>query len=1306
MNITVLEKLIEKNPKEAERLIIKWESFIASHPEAEYLPDEALKEKGFTDDLIDGKTLTKMYPEKTLVRHEKRQEQEIQQFSSFLPKGIFDIPLLAATYFIDPEVMQLDRRYQGIVRQKKKQWKKDNPGKDFNSQEGLDFLYGSMDGTIPSRLHQETEEEFRRLHPKKAEKYDKKKENLYKDANFDPSVKYHETIIDEHVQARYALLKKKDSKTKLEDVRKQIEEHSWERFVNDHPEKAKEYAEEHEGIKKAYTKVAIGKTLDEYQKTTGKEIKYVEKSHKPEDIRVEEATKEIESIKQPSPLHLQSPIEPVLPGITIISPQGKPLFNTPSDINSPSGLVNTQGRPISSNSTPPLQQSSVGPSQAVHKSNVSIPLTRKSARGLLSKGVDKTNKIASSIGRGALKRFALMNPWILGGILGTILFLVFIIVLFDVAQNGSIFQPGPKTIDAEVDISQCKFYRQGDGPNTEYSFGNPLMAAIIVSIAKNTNIGVPPSLIAAIMRVETPSAVSGTDPTYLKNDFDKHTSGVAYGVMQFTPGTFSDVFKNNKVDLDTYFRIKNVDAAYDIEQEQYTSRAPGTADNTLEIYSITDSIIAAYFKVKNDKVSINGSGPWDEDTIRKIIALYYAGDANKSTNYGNNNEYNYGDDVWKSVSECQKLQKNKSSSNKFIGVTIPNLATKEPERIDHILSYLSNSCGINTVRMLLPFDKFDNQNKQKVLEVLEMGTKYHIKFIIPFADYSNIPNNLINVNPNQDPSSWYKDGYNKQYRKHAENILSFLKENPSIYAWELANGPHCNTKESCINEYGNWTRAMANTIKQIDATHLISIGNAANNNNNLGDNPEKNGAINEQYEKNNSFQHITALSGHYYSNLFSQQKPFMLKDIEIAKKLNKPFYVGEAGFLCGTQDCKSATTENEETRARLVKQELNDLFNAGATGFILRQYADRKDDPIEADEFSFFEGDPICSITKEVARTLLPETTVSGWPTNGSIQQGPQGGTSHNDIYKSSRAESVDLANASSPPVYATLEGIVKTVRFCGTIDDCKKDKVGDGNGNYVDLTNEKGTFTIKYAHLNSIKVKEGDRVNQSTEIGVMGTTGRSDGIHLHYEFLGIPLAPPNIPEAIVPANCDPDKPFYINCSPVSVSRTVSAQPQPTEKKYWFVLHRKSKTEELFQGIPGDKTSSTVIKTYKVNPGVDGKYPTPLHSLLNEPYWIITAKSTSGNESLYGPYFLALNVPYKTPYNGPRPYIECGTNNNEQCDWKTEGQFGLHGTGDTPGRLTDEGSGGCVRHSNEDIVDVYNKIGSIEEPIRYYIENN
>ncbi|HLG28349.1 MAG TPA: M23 family metallopeptidase, partial [Paenisporosarcina sp.] len=53
--------------------------------------------------------------------------------------------------------------------------------------------------------------------------------------------------------------------------------------------------------------------------------------------------------------------------------------------------------------------------------------------------------------------------------------------------------------------------------------------------------------------------------------------------------------------------------------------------------------------------------------------------------------------------------------------------------------------------------------------------------------------------------------------------------------------------------------------------------------------------------------------------------------------------------------------------------------------------------------------------------------------------------------------------------------------------------------GNKVIVDHKNGLQTT-YAHLASINVQNGQTVSSGTKLGIMGSTGRSTGIHLHFE--------------------------------------------------------------------------------------------------------------------------------------------------------------------------------------------------------------
>lgn len=99
------------------------------------------------------------------------------------------------------------------------------------------------------------------------------------------------------------------------------------------------------------------------------------------------------------------------------------------------------------------------------------------------------------------------------------------------------------------------------------------------------------------------------------------------------------------------------------------------------------------------------------------------------------------------------------------------------------------------------------------------------------------------------------------------------------------------------------------------------------------------------------------------------------------------------------------------------------------------------------------------------------------WPAGGRVTQYPV--WYHN---------AVDIANNSAPGIAAADSGLVSLVEY-----------LRYGYGYHVLIDHGNGLSTL-YAHLSDIYVKPGDRVGRGQIIGKMGSTGRSSGIHLHFE--------------------------------------------------------------------------------------------------------------------------------------------------------------------------------------------------------------
>ena len=87
----------------------------------------------------------------------------------------------------------------------------------------------------------------------------------------------------------------------------------------------------------------------------------------------------------------------------------------------------------------------------------------------------------------------------------------------------------------------------------------------------------------------------------------------------------------------------------------------------------------------------------------------------------------------------------------------------------------------------------------------------------------------------------------------------------------------------------------------------------------------------------------------------------------------------------------------------------------------------------------------------------------------------------------------IDLAAADNSPVIAIGKG---TVISAGDLSD--------GYGISVVIRLEENLY-VRYGHLWSANVKQGDIVVQGQKIGNQGSTGYSTGSHLHLEFLSAP---------------------------------------------------------------------------------------------------------------------------------------------------------------------------------------------------------
>jgi len=119
---------------------------------------------------------------------------------------------------------------------------------------------------------------------------------------------------------------------------------------------------------------------------------------------------------------------------------------------------------------------------------------------------------------------------------------------------------------------------------------------------------------------------------------------------------------------------------------------------------------------------------------------------------------------------------------------------------------------------------------------------------------------------------------------------------------------------------------------------------------------------------------------------------------------------------------------------------------------------------------------------------LLYSSTPNMWPSSGRITS-PFGFRIHPITGNYEFHTGIDISNNIKTPVYSTAKGRVKMTGYIS------------GYGKLVIIDHGMGYETV-YAHLFKILVSEGQSVKRGELIGLMGETGTTTGVHLHYEVL------------------------------------------------------------------------------------------------------------------------------------------------------------------------------------------------------------
>ena len=115
--------------------------------------------------------------------------------------------------------------------------------------------------------------------------------------------------------------------------------------------------------------------------------------------------------------------------------------------------------------------------------------------------------------------------------------------------------------------------------------------------------------------------------------------------------------------------------------------------------------------------------------------------------------------------------------------------------------------------------------------------------------------------------------------------------------------------------------------------------------------------------------------------------------------------------------------------------------------------------------------------------------TLMKTPLNGARLSSKYGNRKHPILGYTKMHRGVDFAAPKGTPILAAGDGIIDYAGWNGSY------------GKYIRIRHNSSYKTV-YAHLSKILKSRNSKVNQGDVIGLLGSTGRSTGPHLHYEVL------------------------------------------------------------------------------------------------------------------------------------------------------------------------------------------------------------
>ncbi len=126
---------------------------------------------------------------------------------------------------------------------------------------------------------------------------------------------------------------------------------------------------------------------------------------------------------------------------------------------------------------------------------------------------------------------------------------------------------------------------------------------------------------------------------------------------------------------------------------------------------------------------------------------------------------------------------------------------------------LIKASGLNSIRVFVPYQDFGKANVKpeklkKLSQVLDLAGEQHLKAIVTLFDFYG-DYTVLDWTLNQ---------------RHAETIVSTLKNHNALLAWDIKNEPDLDFESRGQKQVIAWLDSMINLVKSIDKKHPVTVG--------------------------------------------------------------------------------------------------------------------------------------------------------------------------------------------------------------------------------------------------------------------------------------------------------------------------------------------------------------------------------------------------------------------------------------------------------------------------------------------------